>query len=189
MKKNYLLLLTVAVSSLVTAAEKNNHITFTLTNQTNLNFCVITSGINEDPQNHPQPDGKLQPGNIYRYRHSFSREELLKYTAFHFISENVGPWKKWFTVCHSNGQSIVVDILLAYFNSKQRFQMEAHNLKAHEHTTTVRQDPSTTPFNIAIHLILKRGRFSTDDFLPSAGPMGFRKIDLEDSTIEITEIK
>lgn len=186
--KSLLSLLLVIIFGTIVGSEKNNQLTFLVTNKTNLNFYVHTCDVDELRSGR----GPIDSGTTYRYQRMLSRDELLKYKNFQFLTEDLKPWKKWFDIKHyPTGQSIVVEILFAYFNSKQALKVVLHNLKEDSHTIEIRNDPNNdslfNPFNITVHLILKRD--TTEDFLPpNSQHGGFRKMDLEGSTLEITEV-
>lgn len=161
-------------------SEKNNHLTFSITNKTNLNFYVHTCDLDE-----PAPsNGSLLSGKTYQYQRSFSRQELLQYKSLDFNGD-LRPWKKWFAVSHhETGQNFIVDILLAYFNLHQRLEIDLSGLKVKNHY--IRHDPHTDPFKILIHLTLAK-HFEDDFFTPDSNT-GFRKMNLQGSKLEITEV-
>lgn len=177
--KSILLTLMLSIFARTLCSEKNNHLTFTITNKTNLNFYVHTCDAFEPSRN----DGPLLSGKTYQYQCSFSRDELLQYKSLDF--NDLQPWKKWFhIVADKHGQNFIVDILLARPELKQLLEIDLLHLKQKD--DYVRHALQTEAFNVAIHLLLAK-KFA-EDYLRPAGQWGFTKMDLEGSTLEITDV-
>ena len=124
--------------------QRNNNLSLTITNNTNLYFLVHRSdGITDLPS-----------GMTYNYQQSFSFQELMLYKSQTF-TEYSKPFKKWFNIVSDprditgNYKDIVLDLLLYHSSNVINIEAQAFNhFKERIHHNI------TSPFNVKIHLLL-----------------------------------